>query len=185
MSTDALKRTLLDADMDGRISLSGSSGIVVGIRGSDAGTSIDAVSEVSSPASLVASLTGALAEVLRLRFTTLVFFFRPDFECLPEPRPSPVVAEWRLTRDGLDGSWSLSRLPESEKVYVVAVPRKECDLARLGVDSGELKPVSVRSMGPAQALKTAFWMPGVNNDSVRWELASAAKRSMFFWENSD
>jgi hypothetical protein len=84
--------------------------MAVDIRGSDIGPWMDAESDAVSPASLFVSLTVSLVAVLRRKFTTRFFFFRPDLECLPDPRVRP---ELRLTRDGLDGrSW----LPASENV---------------------------------------------------------------------
>ena len=76
---------------------SGSSGMRVGMIGSDAGAS----EEVSlSPDSLTRS---SVVFGLR-RLTTLVFFLRMcDLECLPAPSPRPLVAECMLTSEGRDG----------------------------------------------------------------------------------
>lgn len=84
---------------------SGSSGMVVGIKGSEKGASTDAVSVTVSLASLTGALADTSSEVLRLRFTTRVFFLRPacDLEFLPEPSDRPVVAECKLTIDGREG----------------------------------------------------------------------------------
>jgi hypothetical protein len=155
------------------------------MRGSDIGAWIDEDSDAESSASLTVSLTVPLIAAFFLRLTTLFFFFRPDFEFLPEPRVRPVVAELRLTKEGLAGRWPCSWLSASENVYVVAVPWKECDLARLGVDNGELWPVSTRSVTPAQALNMTSLMLGVYSESVRLVLLSVASRSMFFCEKSD
>jgi hypothetical protein len=82
------------------ISSSGSSGMDVDIRGSDMGPcKTEVVSEAVSPASLFVSLTA----VLRRRLTTLFFFLRPALACFPDPSDKPVIAEFRLTRDGLEG----------------------------------------------------------------------------------
>lgn len=71
-------------------------------------------------------------------------------------------------------------------MYVVLVlPSDEWDLIRVGVAGPEEPIVSLRSEGPAQALKTASLMEGVNNDKVRCESVNAAKRSKFFWENRE
>jgi hypothetical protein len=50
---------------------------------------------------------------------------------------------------------------------VLVLPTAECDLIRLGVAGVELPADSPRSDGPAQALKTASLIEGVNNDKVR------------------
>jgi hypothetical protein len=70
----------------------------VDTRGSDSGPCTEVVSERVSPASLLASLLA-----LRRRLTIRFFFFRPDFECLPEPKDRPVVAEFKLIIDDREG----------------------------------------------------------------------------------
>lgn len=92
----ALKRTLLAS------SSSGSSTIKPGIIGSDIAPGVETVSDAVSPASLVVALVVALSFFFR-RLTTRVFFFRPVLGCLPAPRANPVVAEFKLMRDGLEG----------------------------------------------------------------------------------
>ncbi len=68
----------------------------MGKIGSEMGMVTDTVSDTVSPVSLLVSLT-----VFGLRkLTTRVFFFRRFLECFPTPRPSPVVAELKLTKEG-------------------------------------------------------------------------------------
>ena len=162
---------------------SGSSGMRVPKTGSDTG----AVEEVSlSPDSLTRS-----SVVFGLRkLTTLVFFLRRcDLECLPAPSVRPLVADCMLTSEGLEGKppWPSSEpLLKLLKVYVVLEPpSEEFDLSRLGVAGVEDPAESLRSDGPAHALKTASRIDGVNSDKVRWESVSAANRSKFFCENSE
>lgn len=73
-----------------------------------------------------------------------------------------------------------------ENVYVVLVlPSVECERINAGVAGVDEPAESPRSEGPAQALKTASRIDGVNNDKVRCESVSAAKRRRFFCENNE
>ncbi len=65
------------------------------------------------------------------------------------------------------------------------LPICECDRDRAGVMDGVLRKCSPRSVGPAQALKTASRMLGVNRDNVLCESVNAARRRRFFCEKSE
>ena len=116
-------RTLLEEEIVGTCALasSDSSGMDVDMSGSDAGPQTEADSEVVavSPISLLATLD---APDLDRKLTTRVFFFRDIRWWRPAPRARPVVAEFKLTSDGLDGNEPLSTLDESVKLYVVELP---------------------------------------------------------------
>lgn len=85
-------------------SSSGSSGMLVGIAGSDDGAAADSV-VMLLPLSLVVSSV----DFGFLRLTTLVFFFLMACDLRPAPRLKPVVTECKLVNDGLE-----EMLPDSE-----------------------------------------------------------------------
>ena len=83
-----------ETNADWFISSSASSGIEVGMMGSELGPTTDVVSEFVSATSLVVSLPPLDFR----RFTTRVFFFR-EFRGRPVPKARPD-AEGKLDKDG-------------------------------------------------------------------------------------
>lgn len=160
--------------------------MAAGRTGSELGATTDALSEVESPMSPM-SLCVSLSEfgLERRKLTTLFFFLRDMRVFRPAPRARPVVAEFRLTRDGREDSWPLSTLPVSVKVYVVEPPCTDWARIRLGAANGDVRVASSRSIGAAQARTRTSWIPGVNNDKVRCESLKAPRRTKFFCENSE
>lgn len=151
-------RTLPEGEWGGVMTSSASSGIAR--VGSDAGVAEVSLSPDSDSRSSV---------VFDFRkFTTLFFFLRDAWEreCRPAPSDRPVVAECMLTSEGLEGRCPVPSSEPRLNVYVV-LPKFEWDRVRLGVTGVEWPADSALSDGPAQALKTASRIDGVNNDNVR------------------
>ena len=146
----------------------------------------DIVSDMVLPSPLTLSISSVFAPFFFLRFTTRCFRLRPPwaFPCLFDPSPSPVVADPKLERLGLVACDPLSET--SGKTYVVLMlPTCECERDSVGIIEGVLRKFSPRSVGPAQALKTASLMLGVNSDNVLCESVNAARRRRFFCEKSE
>jgi len=146
----------------------------------------ESVSDMVLPSPLTLSISSEFDSFFFLRFTTRCFRLRPPWAlpCLFEPSPSPVAADPKLERPGLAGCDPASE--PSGKTYVVLLMLIcDCDRDSAGVAEEKLRKCSRRSVGPAQALKTASLILGVNSDSVRCESVNAARRRRFFCEKSE
>lgn len=156
---------LPDGDCGGVMS-PGSCCCWLGSTGSDA-----VVSRIVEAVSLSMKYSLDSSVGLGFRRSTTLLFFRPAFDlCRPAPRLSPVVADGKLTKDGLADIWPLPSSEPNEplggNVYVV-LPTDDRDLCSLGVAGVEEPSELNRSEGAAQARKTASLIEGVNNDRVR------------------
>lgn len=116
------------------------------------------------------------------RLTTLCLRLRPPCAFRFPPIPNTAACDPELAWAGLS-EWP----PESwENVQaVLMVLMYDCARDSIGVTGGLLTNRSPRSVGPAQALKTASCMVGVNRDSVFWEFVKTPRRNKFFCENKE